>query len=89
MFLPGDLLFNNSFHDCPDSCQLLEELCLIHEHGVVRGDLQAPNAVLQNGSNAHFIDFLHGYEHRCTGRTTCFELKGARRFSLLTTAHLV
>jgi serine/threonine protein kinase len=36
-----------------DSHQLLEELCLIHKHGVVHGDLRAPNIVLQDGS-AHF-----------------------------------
>src|SRR5882762_1665904 len=71
-------LFNNSVHGYPNSRQLLEELCLIHEHGVVHGDLRAPNIVLQNGSDAHFIDFSHGYEHQCTGPTRCFELKNAR-----------
>jgi len=60
------------------SHQLLEELCLIHEHGVLHADLRAPNIVLQNGS-AHFIDFSHGREHECTGRDTCFELIDARR----------
>ena len=65
-----------------DSHQLLEELSLIHERGVLHGDLRAPNIVLQNGS-AHFIDFSHGYEHQCTGHATCFELIEARRFLLL------
>jgi serine/threonine protein kinase len=39
------ILFNNSFYGCPDSRQLLEGLCLIHEHGVVHGDLRTPNIV--------------------------------------------
>jgi len=46
-------------HGYSDSHQLLEELFLIHECGVVHGDLQAPNIVLQNGSDAHFIDLSH------------------------------
>ena len=71
-------LFNNSM----DSHQLLEELYLIHEHGVLHADLRAPNIVLQNGS-AHFIDFSHGHEHECTGRATCFELIDARRILML------
>ena len=50
-------LFNNSM----DSHQLLEELCLIHEHGVLHADVRESNIVLQNGS-AHFIDFSHGCE---------------------------
>ncbi|KAF5384079.1 hypothetical protein D9615_003428 [Tricholomella constricta] len=66
--------------------QLLDELCLIHERGVVHGDLRAPNIVLQNGS-AHFIDFSHGYEHQCTGRAACSELIQARRFLLLDLEH--
>lgn len=69
-----------------DSHQLLEELCLIHERGIVHGDLQPSNIVLQDGS-AHFIDFSHGYEHQCTGRATCFELIEARRFLLLDLEH--
>lgn len=84
LFLPCNFLFNNSIHEYPDSCQLFEELCLIHEHGVVHGDLRAPNIVLQNGSDAHFIDFSHGHEHQCTGPMTCSELKYARQFLLLT-----
>jgi len=62
--------------------QLLEELCLIHEHGVVHGDLRASNIIL-HGSNAHFIDFSHGYEHQCAGPARCFELKNARLFLLV------
>lgn len=64
------------------SHQLLEELCLIHERGVVHGDLRAENIVLQNGS-PHPIDFSHGSEHQCTGRTMCSELIEARQFLLL------
>jgi tRNA A-37 threonylcarbamoyl transferase component Bud32 len=80
LFLARDFLFNNSIHKYPDSHQLLpvEELCLTHECGVVHGDLWAPNIILQNGSDAHFIDFSNGYEHQCTGPTRCFELKNAR-----------
>ena len=64
------------------SHQLLEELCLIHEHGVRHADIRALNIVLQNGS-AHFIDFSHGRKHECTGRATCFELIDARRILML------
>jgi tRNA A-37 threonylcarbamoyl transferase component Bud32 len=76
---------------CFDSWQLLEELSLIHEHGVVYGDLRASNTdiVLQNGTDPHFIDFSHGYQHHYTGRATCSELRAARKFLLLDTAHLV
>ncbi len=70
------------FNDSMDSRQLLEELCLIHEHGALHADIRAPNIVLQNGS-AHFIDFSHGREHECTGCDTCFELIYARRILML------
>ncbi|KIJ94714.1 hypothetical protein K443DRAFT_683555 [Laccaria amethystina LaAM-08-1] len=59
--------------------QLLEELCLIHERGIVHGDLRAANIVLKNGS-PHFIDFSHGHEHQCTGRAKCAELIMACQF---------
>ena len=81
LFLPCDFLSCYPIHD-HNSHQLLEELYLVHEHGVRHGDLQASNVVLQNGF-AHFIDFSHGYEHPCTGRATCSELIEARRFLLL------
>jgi hypothetical protein len=81
-------MFNNSVHGYPNSRQLLEELCLIHERGVVHGDLRVPNIILQNGSDAHFIDFSHGYKYQCTGHATCLELMEAHQF-LLTTTHLV
>ncbi|KIM87548.1 hypothetical protein PILCRDRAFT_95786 [Piloderma croceum F 1598] len=85
----GPALENISDLTADQRRQLLDELSLIHEHGVVHGDLRSSNIVLQNGTDPHFIDFSHGYQHHCTGRATCSELIEARRFLLLDTAHLV
>jgi serine/threonine protein kinase len=84
------MMADHSFLCSCGSRRLLEELGLIHEHGVIHGDLQPPNVILQNQSDPHFIDFSHAYRHDCTGHATCPELIEARHFLLLdSTDHLV
>jgi hypothetical protein len=52
------------------------------EWGVMHGDLHLTNIVL-DGSNPHFINFMHGALHDCEGPENCEKLTWACRFLLL------
>jgi hypothetical protein len=86
--VPSLLSFMQFMVDCIvlDSRKLLEELCLIHEHGVVHGDLRCSNSFCKMGTILILLISLN--EHNCAGRAACFGLREARRFLLLDTTHL-
>src|SRR5262245_52284946 len=57
---------------------LFEDLCPIHEKGVMHSDLRRSNVAISDDSKPCFIDSSHSRLHDCEGPGRCEELIKAR-----------